>query len=140
MDLTKLPGTLARPGEPIPKYCGTPYAHGYGLNMTSDGYGMTMAELAGRMLSGFLDRPVVDKTGLTGRYDIHLEFVRGDGPSGMARVNGVYSPDSPADTSAEATGPSIFTAVRDQLGLKLVPDKSPLEVIVVDHAERPSGN
>jgi len=141
MDLTNLPGRVARPGEPIPKYCGTPYAHGYGLNMISDGYGMTMAEFAGRMLSGFLDRPVVDKTGLTGRYDIHLEFVRGDGPSGSARVNGVYSPDLLGDTSgAEASGPSIFTAMREQLGLRLVPDKSPLEVIVVDNAERPSGN
>ena len=141
MDLTNLPGRVARPGEPIPKYCGTPYAHGYGLNMTSDGYGMTMAEFAGRMLSGFLDRPIVDKTGLTGSYDIHLEFVRGDGPSGMALLNGVYSPDSLAGTSgADTSGPSIFTAVREQLGLKLVPDKSPLEVIVVDNAERPSAN
>ena len=109
--------------------------------MTSDGYGMTMAEFAGRMLSGFLDRPIVDKTGLTGSYDIHLEFVRGDGPSGMALLNGVYSPDSLAGTSgADTSGPSIFTAVREQLGLKLVPDKSPLEVIVVDNAERPSAN
>ncbi len=140
MDSTKLPGTLARPGEPIPKYCGAGDTRAHGQNMIMDWYGVTMAELADRMLSRFVNRPAVDKTGLTGQYDVHLEFVRGDGPSGPTRVNGVYSPDLSADTSEEASGPSIFTAVREQLGLKLVPDRSPLEVIVVDNAERPSGN
>ncbi|HEY1759079.1 MAG TPA: TIGR03435 family protein [Bryobacteraceae bacterium] len=67
-------------------------------------------------------RPVIDKTGLTGSYNFSLE----------------YTPDgTPADV---ATGPSIFTALEDQLGLKLVSSKAPTEILVIDHAEKPTQN
>jgi len=107
--------------------------------LVQDWYGVTMAEFAGRMISSHVDRPVIDKTRLTGRYDVHLEFVPDDMPgAGAARLNGVDRPDLPAP-SGDATGPSIFTALQ-QLGLKLSPAKGSMEVIVVDHAEKPSAN
>jgi len=141
MDLANLPGNALKANEPMPKYCGSGENRGSGLNMVSDWHGVTMVEFASRMLSSFVERPVVDKTGLSGRYDVHLEFVRGGGPSGRALQNGAYNPDSVAGTSdSSAAGPSIFTALREQAGLKLVPDKSPLEVIVIDYVERPSVN
>jgi uncharacterized protein (TIGR03435 family) len=70
-------------------------------------------------LTGSLDRVVIDKTGLTGRYDIDL----------------TWSPDSEPNS-----GPSIFTALQEQLGLKLEPAKAPVDMIVIDHIERPSEN
>jgi uncharacterized protein (TIGR03435 family) len=137
MDLNNLPGNV-KPGDPMPKYCGGGGGTFREGHLVQDWYGVTMAELAVRMFAGRVDRPVVDKTGLTGRYDIHLEFVPDDMPgAGPARLNGVERPDLPAP---DASGPSIFTALQEQLGLKLSPAKGSVEVIVVDHAEKPSAN
>jgi uncharacterized protein (TIGR03435 family) len=72
-------------------------------------------------LSFTVGRVIVNKTGLEGGYDLTLE----------------YAPDG-ADASDKR--PSIFTALEEQLGLKLVPAKGPVDVIVVDHVERPSEN
>ncbi len=86
-----------------------------------------------RLLSTAVARPVVDKTELTGTYDFTLEFDRG-----MA----VTVPQD-GDEGAVAPDPgrvSIFTAVQQQLGLRLEPGKGPVETVVVDHVERPSGN
>ncbi|HEY3840173.1 MAG TPA: TIGR03435 family protein [Bryobacteraceae bacterium] len=76
-----------------------------------------------RVLSGAADRPVLDQTGLTGFYDYKIEFA-GD----------------PAAAAAESSAASLFTAVQEQLGLKLEPRKAPIEILVIDHAERPSEN
>jgi len=127
------------PGQRAPKYCGGGRTQTTGGTMVTDGFGVTMAELCGRMLTNFVDRPVIDRTGLTGRYDIHLEFVRDNLSAGPVRLNGVEVPGPPA-ASADPSGLSIFTAVQQQLGLKLSPDKGPVDVIVVDHAEKPSEN
>ena len=70
-------------------------------------------------LSGSVGRVIIDKTGLNALYDIDLR----------------WSPDNEPDT-----GPSIFTALEEQLGLKLEPAKAPIDVIVIDHIERPSEN
>jgi uncharacterized protein (TIGR03435 family) len=77
------------------------------------------------VLSQPAERPVVDKTGLTGKYDIKLEMAQQGPPAG----------DSPQDP-----GPSIFTVVQEQLGLKLEPAKDEVETLVIDHVERPSEN
>lgn len=69
-------------------------------------------------LSEELDRPVIDKTGLAGSYDFTIDW---------AADNAVATNDA---------GPSIFTAVQEQLGLRLESAKGPVEIIVVDHAER----
>ena len=105
----------------------------------SDWYGVTMAEYAGRMLFSYVDRPVVDQTGLTGRYDLHLEFVREPMGSGPVLLNGVPMP-APEASGSNTAGPSIFSALQEQLGLKLSPARSPLDVIMVDHAEKASAN
>lgn len=79
-------------------------------------------------LSSFAGRPVFDETGLTGTYDYQLEWTR-ELPSGLAATNG---PDAEA--------PSLVTALREQLGLRLEPDRRLVEVLVVDHLAMPSEN
>jgi bla regulator protein blaR1 len=86
------------------------------------------------VLSNNLGRPVLDKTGLTEKYDWVLEWT----PDGaIPRPDGT-GPDSPQP--AEGTGPSIFTAVQEQLGLRLDSIKAPVETVVIDHVDRPSEN
>jgi uncharacterized protein (TIGR03435 family) len=104
MDLNNLPSVVLATGELRPKYCGWGQNQGNEANMVTDWYGVTMAEFAGRMLPSFVDRAVVDNTGLTGRYDVHLEFVRDNAGSGPIRLNGIDSPGSPA-SSADQAGP-----------------------------------
>jgi uncharacterized protein (TIGR03435 family) len=80
-----------------------------------------------------LDRPVVNQTALKGGFDFDLEFTR-EPPPGLpenAQVNG-----APVDTS----GPSVFEAVRKQLGLKLERGRGPVEIIVIDHVEKLTEN
>ena len=76
------------------------------------------------LLSSQMQRIVIDKTGLTGNYDLDLTWSRDDGIA--------PSPDSNA--------PSIFTALQEQLGLHLQPSKSPVETFVIDHVELPTEN
>jgi uncharacterized protein (TIGR03435 family) len=86
-----------------------------------------------RALQNFLDRPVVDKTNLTGQFDFDLPFLPDESIFG-GRVH-LPPPDNPA-----ATAPDLYTALQEQLGLKLSPYKGPVEVLVIDHVERPSPN
>jgi uncharacterized protein (TIGR03435 family) len=96
-----------------------------------DAQAMSIAEFSKIFLGGVLDRPVLDQTGVAGRFDFHLEY-------GIDQAtNRVHSDGAgPGDR----TGPSIFTAVQEQLGLKLEPTTGPGEFLVIDHAERPSEN
>lgn len=83
-----------------------------------------------------LGRPIVDKTGLTGKYDFTLTYSLDQSESPTASApNG-----QPALAAADPTAPSLFTALQEQLGLKLESGKGPIEIIVIDHIERPSGN
>ncbi len=106
---------------PPPNYCGR-FSITKGTTTVFDGHGVTITEFIARTLRT-LDRPVIDLTGLTGRFDIHLEFV-------------------PTDSldSGDASAPSIFTAIQEQLGLKLSAAVGAVEVHVIDHVERPSEN
>jgi uncharacterized protein (TIGR03435 family) len=83
-------------------------------------------------LSQQLGRSVIDKTGLTGQYDFDLKWTPEFGQSQGGPADAGPPPDSP--------GPSIFTALQEQLGLKLESTKSQVDVLVVDHAEQPSEN
>lgn len=84
-------------------------------------------------LPTLVGRPVVDRTRLTGTYDIGLERTPDmGGPTALAAMK------EGRDTND--SGPSIFTMMQEQLGLKLEPTKGPVEVLVVDHIERPSEN
>jgi uncharacterized protein (TIGR03435 family) len=86
----------------------------------------TMDDVVEAIMNSSLDRPVLDKTGLTGTYDVSLTYTPG------YLLNRSTEPD-PNDIS-------IFTAVQEQLGLKLEPQKASIEVLVVDSIEKPSEN
>jgi uncharacterized protein (TIGR03435 family) len=83
-------------------------------------------ESLANMLSPYAGRPVVDKTGLASKYDFILRFLPDDAPA--------------SESASDPTATSLFTAVQDQLGLKLEAGRGPVEHIVIDHIERPSGN
>lgn len=86
----------------------------------------TMGELASQ-LSAYLGRQVLDRTGMTGQYAISLSFAPVDPGT------------SAGDTAADAV-PSIFQALQDQAGLKLESTRGPVEVLVIDTAEKPTAN
>jgi uncharacterized protein (TIGR03435 family) len=89
-----------------------------------------------QQLAARLGRNVVDKTGLSGDYDFKLEWQPDTGEvpgKGGDRPPDAINSDAPA-------GPSLFTALQEQLGLKLEAQKGPVEILVVDHAEKPPGN
>jgi len=90
----------------------------------------TMAEFASLMQRAILDRPVIDHTGLAGRFDFDLEWAPDD-----SQFGGDVKP-APEDS---ASAP-FFTAVQEQLGLKLVATKGPVSALVIDNAEHPSAN
>jgi uncharacterized protein (TIGR03435 family) len=89
-----------------------------------EGTGISVGSLASQ-LENALDKPVHDATGLTGTYDITLH----------------YRPEESEGGSADnADAPSVFTAVQEQLGLKLLPSKGPVKTLVVDAAQKPEAN
>ena len=85
-------------------------------------------------LSVQLRRPVLDKTGLTGNYDVTLNY-----SLDFSQLR-APSDDTSLPPAPDATSPSLLTAVQEQLGLKLESGKGGGETIVIDHAEKPSGN
>ncbi|HEY4085362.1 MAG TPA: TIGR03435 family protein [Bryobacteraceae bacterium] len=102
-----------------------------------DMFGVTMADLA-TQLGMRLDRDVIDRTGLTGKFDVHLEVSPGELAARHVAGNSVSSADS--QPAADLSGPSIFTALEQQLGLKLEPAKGQVTVLVIDSILRPSAN
>jgi uncharacterized protein (TIGR03435 family) len=92
---------------------------------------MTMAQLASG-LSTRVNRVVVDRTGLEGNFDLELSFTPDDAQPGQPlRLNGV---------DLDLNAPSIYTALQEQLGLKLDSQRGPVEVLVIDSVERPTEN
>jgi len=86
------------------------------------GQGVTVARLAGEL--SFVGRQVIDRTALIGAFDVDLE----------------WAPDQPGAALSPDAGASVFTALQEQLGLKLEPSTAPVEVVVIDSAERPAEN
>lgn len=106
-----------------------------GESSTRNGRGLIDAKVTtmnrfAEVLSRQMDLPVVDHTGLAGVFNLKLEW---DSES-EKKVK------QPADISAVESGPSLFTAIQEQLGLRLTTQKTPVEVLVIDHAEKPSEN
>lgn len=99
--------------------------------------GMPMSDLA-RLLTMFVNRFVIDKTGLPGKYDFDLHWTP-EGMSDMPEESGQFWPEKNAGPEI-ISGPSIFTALREQLGLKLKSAKDPVDILVIDHIERPTPN
>jgi uncharacterized protein (TIGR03435 family) len=101
-----------------------------------EGKNMKISALA-KILTNPLGRTVVDKTGLTGDYNFTVEWTpdvnESMGPKGMPS-------EAPRDATSMPDGPSLFTALQEQLGLRLESQKGPVEMLVVDRAERPSEN
>ncbi|MGD0630996.1 MAG: TIGR03435 family protein [Terracidiphilus sp.] len=98
---------------------------------------MTMKDFASWMQSGVMDRPVVDQTGLTDRYDFTLKWTPDDSQFAQFRGAGVSVPPPTDDPKAP---PSLYTAITEQIGLKMGPAKAPDDVVVIDHVEKPSAN
>jgi uncharacterized protein (TIGR03435 family) len=127
-------GTCA-PRGPAPKdaadarpYCGFSFPPDTGDLQHLIGTGVTIQTLA-RRLQQSVEAIVVDKTGLTGSYDFSLDFLR-------ARTLG-----GPQDANPSASsGVSIFTAVQEQLGLRLESTRGPVEVVVIESVEKPTEN
>lgn len=113
-----IPLNLMLPPAPGVNYCRSRGAINGSL-VSVDAQGMSIDDLRMIYLPR-LNRPLVDKTGLTGRFDFHLVFAQ--------------------TFSSKDAGPTIVTAMREQLGLQLEPDYAPLKFLVVDSAERPAGN
>jgi uncharacterized protein (TIGR03435 family) len=125
----------AKPGDTYPNGIKGPDGHsGPGLVWIQDGQltcqAVGMIELT-RILSQRLGHNVLDKTGLTGKYDLAMQWPPEDRTGPM--LDGGENP-------AESSGPSIFTVIQEQLGLKLESHKAPVEVLVIDHVEAPSAN
>jgi uncharacterized protein (TIGR03435 family) len=111
----KAPADDKKPGQQM-----SIHSNNGSREMTAEG--VSMKDLAGT-LTNQVHRTVIDKTGLVGNYDLGMKWASDDG--------------SEAETDA---APGIFTALQEQLGLKLQPAKGPVETLVVDHVEMPSEN
>ena len=94
----------------------------------------TMAEFAGFLQSRLLDRPVVDQTGVTGRFDFQLAWRPDQAQLGPP---GGPAPQLPPEVEAR---PDLFTAIQEQIGLKLESSKAPVEAYVIDKVQKPSDN
>jgi uncharacterized protein (TIGR03435 family) len=142
--------TESKPGEPMPfpndaKSDGPPRLGnreiiGEGMRMrpgSIQSRGGNTAFLV-NVLSGILDRTVVDKTGLTGSYDFSLNWTPDES---MGNALGGPRGGSPKDDAPpDAGGPTLFSAVEEQLGLKLQSVKGKVDVIVIDHIDLPTEN
>ncbi|MGH9351995.1 MAG: TIGR03435 family protein, partial [Terriglobia bacterium] len=141
---------------------GRPRSHRRGLDMTGRG-NLSASWATIGLLAGLLSRQpevggrvVLDQTGLKGHYDFTLKWTpeteSGQFPSGPGRggvaggsesaIAGVGGGQSVAGIRAvpDSSGPSLFSALREQLGLKLKPERAPVQVLVIDHIEQPTPN
>lgn len=93
-----------------------------------------MGDFCGLLQNAVLDRPVIDQSGLTGRFDFQLKWTPDDSQfAGMgAKI--------PPPTDAADAPPNLYTAIQEQIGLKLDATRAPADVIIVDHVEKPSAN
>jgi uncharacterized protein (TIGR03435 family) len=116
--------------------CGRPPCNVQFAPGTLTASGVTMAELATN-LSMWVDRIVTDQTGLGGRFDVNLRWT----PDRLPQIpTPAWTSDRPAIDAADPNGPSIFTALREQLGLELDARRGTANVLVVDRAEKPTGD
>jgi len=99
-----------------------------------EGQAQTMEIFAKALGALYAGRPVIDKTGLKGLYDIKLQW----NPDPV--LNGPAAPPAAGNGSTAPSGPSLFTAIEEQLGLKLESSRGPLPVLVIDNVQKPSEN
>lgn len=97
---------------------------------------MSMADFCQNLTWNVLDRPVIDKTGIVGKFNFRLEFAPSDANPNLTTAGG----DPSSAVAPDPAAPSIFTAVQEQLGLKLERARGPVQFLVIDHVEKPSEN
>ncbi len=97
---------------------------------------MTIAEFVVWFQKNVTDKPLIDRTGLTGHYDFALTWTPGESEFPQFRRTGGFNP-SPASTDNPKSFPGLYKAFQEQLGLKLTAIKAPVDVMVIDHAESP---
>jgi uncharacterized protein (TIGR03435 family) len=123
---------VAKSGPKMPKVADTDRTRGVFITLNGNQMqalaaepprGLTMQELAERLTAFGAQRPVIDKTGLEGLYKVTLSF-------------GI----TPREATAPSEYPDLFTAVQEQLGLKMQDAKVPVDTLIVDHMERPDAN
>ena len=109
---------------------------GFAVNngVTLNAVNAKLADFTDLLQSNVVDRPVLDKTGVEGRYNFKISFTPDD-----SMMNGLALKLPPTPEGKEAP-PNLFTAVQDQLGLKLEAVKAQTPVLIVDHVEKPSDN
>jgi uncharacterized protein (TIGR03435 family) len=100
---------------------------------------VSIADLV-RHLSLQLGRTVIDKTGLAGKYDFTLKWAPDETQSSMFKGPESGPPGPASAAFRDSSGPSLLTALEEQLGLKLESQKGPVGILVIDHVERPSEN
>jgi uncharacterized protein (TIGR03435 family) len=98
--------------------------------------GASVSTLA-KLLYLVVDRPVIDKTGISGLFDFHLEFALDER---TPYIDPRSDPSLPPAAPADGAGPSVFAVLQKQYGLRLEPAKGPRDFLVIDHVERPSEN
>jgi uncharacterized protein (TIGR03435 family) len=121
-------------GVSQPSYCGLHF-EANGTNRTLGGKGVTTANLAGSLSQSYtasLGRRVIDRTGLAGTFDIRLAWANEPANAETA--------DAGKSVPQDQAEPSIFTALEEQLGLRLESAKAPVDVFQIDHIEKPSAN
>jgi uncharacterized protein (TIGR03435 family) len=133
-----VPGPGGGPGGTFfgggPRVRGTSGRGSINGRMTFEGSAVMVSVLV-NTLQQLLDRPLTDKTGLTGLFDIKLEWI-----PGAEAPPGPFSPNPDAPPSPPVDGPSIFTAIQEQLGLRLEGSRGPVEVVAIDSAQKPAEN
>jgi uncharacterized protein (TIGR03435 family) len=133
----------AKPGDTYTNGIKGPDGHsGAGMmlvgNGTLTGQGVPLVNLV-RLLTRALGRTVIDKTGLTSKYDFTLKWTE-ERQAPMFKGTEGSQPGTGGISTPESSGPSIFTAVQEQLGLKLESEKGPVDILIIDHVEKPSEN
>jgi uncharacterized protein (TIGR03435 family) len=130
--------SVAKTGPKLTKSEGDPNTLG-GVGFRAPGNftasNATMADFAGAMQAVALDRPVIDRTGLTGRWSFSLKWTPDD-----SQFRALPSRAFPPPPEGETAPPPLFPAIQEQIGLKLEAVKAPVNVMVVDKVEKPSEN
>jgi uncharacterized protein (TIGR03435 family) len=101
---------------------------------------MTIAEFVVWFQKNVTDKPLVDRTGLTGRYDFSLTWTPGESEFPQFRRTGGFNPAPTDGLDSAKAPPNLYRAFQEQLGLKLESIKAPVDIMVIDNAERPSPN
>ncbi|MBV8843873.1 MAG: TIGR03435 family protein [Bryobacterales bacterium] len=126
------------PREPGTRYCANIISL---ISSSVEALGATLDEFS-KTLGTVVGRPVIDKTGITGRFDIRIKFAR-EGTTLAAdyvRLIGPPPASDPRPASDPTDPPSIFVALQEELGLRLEAGRGPVETLVIDHIEKPSEN